>query len=57
MMKGDEEGKKYQSPETKERIYGYETRTLLTNNETYTHDNDNHVYIMVALEVKDKNEF
>ena len=57
MMKGDEEGKKYQGPETSERIYGYETRTLLTNNETYTHDNDNHVYIMVALEVKEKNEF
>ena len=57
MMKGDEQGKKYQAPDTKERIYGYETRTLLTNNETYTHENDNHVYIMVALEVKDKNEF
>ena len=57
MMKGDEAGKKLQGPETAERIYGYETRTLLTNNETYTHNNDEHVYIMVALEVKDKNEF
>ena len=57
MMKGDEEGKKLQDKDTAERVYGYETRTLLTNNETYTHNNDDHVYIMIALEVKDKNEF
>ena len=57
MMKGDEEGKKLQGKETEERIFGYETRTLLTNNETYTHNNNEHVYIMIALEVKDKNEF
>ena len=57
MMKGDEEGKKMQGPDTAERIYGYETRTLLTNNESYTHKNDEHVYIMIALEVKEKNEF
>ena len=57
MMKGDDEGKKLQGEATAERIYGYETRILLTNNETYTHNNDEHVYIMIALEVKDKNEF
>ena len=57
MMKGDDEGKKLQGENTAERIYGYETRILLTNNETYTHNNDEHVYIMIALEVKDKNEF
>jgi hypothetical protein len=57
MMKGDDEGKKLQDKDTAERIYGYETRILLTNNETYTHNNDEHVYIMIALEVKDKNEF
>ena len=56
-MKGDDEGKKLQCEDTAERIYGYETRILLTNNETYTHNNDEHVYIMIALEVKDKNEF
>ena len=55
MMKGDAEGKKIQDIE--ERVYGYETRTLLTNNETYKHDNNQHVYIMVALEVKDSNDY
>ena len=55
MMKNDEEGKKIQSIE--ERIYGYETRTLLTNNLTYLHNNDEHIYLMVAMEIKDKNDF
>ena len=55
MMNNDEEGKKIQ--ETEERLYGFETRTLLTNNETYKHNNDEHVYLMIALEIKDKNEF
>ena len=55
MMKNDEEGKKIQ--DIQERIYGYETRTLLTNNETYKHNNDEHVYLMIALEIKDKNDF
>ena len=55
MMKGDEEGKNIESIE--ERIYGYETRTLLTNNETYKHKNDEHVYLMIALEIKDNNDF
>ena len=55
MMNNDEEGKKIQ--ETEERLYGFETRTLLTNNDTYKHENDEHVYLMIALEIKDKNEF
>ena len=55
MMKNDEEGKKIQ--DIQERIYGYETRTLLTNNEVYKHSNDEHVYLMIALEIKDKNDF
>ena len=53
--KNDEEGKKIQ--DIQERIYGYETRTLLTNNEVYKHSNDEHVYLMIALEIKDKNDF
>ena len=55
MMKNDEEGKKIQDIE--ERLYGFETRTLLTNNETYKHNNNEHVYLMIALEIKDKNDF
>ena len=55
MMNNDEEGKTIQ--EIKERLYGFETRTLLTNNDTYKHKNDEHVYLMIALEIKDKNEF
>jgi hypothetical protein len=55
MMKGDEEGKKIEA--VTERIYGYETRVLLTNNELTHHVNDEHVYIMIAMEVKDKIDF
>ena len=55
MMKGDDEGDKIQQIE--ERLYGFETRTLLTNNEVYRHNNNEHIYLMVALEVKDKNDF
>ena len=55
MMNNDEEGKKIQ--DFKERLYGFETRTLLTNNEMYKHNNDEHIYLMIALEIKDSNEF
>ena len=55
MMNGDEEGKKIQ--EIEERLYGFETKILIENNETYTHNNDEHVYIMVALEVREQNEY
>ena len=55
MKNRDEEGKKIQDIE--ERLYGYETRTLIDNNTTYKHNNEEHVYIMVALEVKEKNEY
>ncbi len=55
MMNGDEEGKKIQ--EIEERLYGFETKILIENNETYTHNNDEHVYIMIALEVREQNEY
>jgi len=48
MMSGDEEGKKMQEKE--ERIYSEETRLLYEEKETYRHSNNNHVYLMIALQ-------
>ena len=48
MMSGDEEGKEMQKLE--ERIYSEETRLLYEEKETYRHNNDNHVYLMIAMQ-------
>ena len=46
MMSGDEKGKKMQ--ELEDRLYSDETRLLYNANETYRHDNDKHIYLMIA---------
>ena len=48
MMSGDEEGKEMQKIE--ERIYSEETRLLYEEKETYRHDNDKHIYLMIAMQ-------
>ena len=48
MMKGDEEGKEIQLSE--QQLYNEQTRLLHGANETYRHENDNHVYLMIALQ-------
>ena len=54
MMKGDNEGKKIQ--ELEERLYSDETRILYNENETYRHENDNHVYLYIALQYNNGSE-
>lgn len=41
-------GKEMQKLE--ERIYSEETRLLYEEKETYRHNNDNHVYLMIAMQ-------
>lgn len=48
MMKGTEKGKRIQ--ELEDRLYNEETRILYNEKEMYRHENDNHVYLMIALQ-------
>ena len=48
MMSGDKEGEEIQKKE--ERIYSEETRILYGEKITYRHDNDKHIYLMIAME-------
>ena len=48
MMKNTPEGQKMQEQE--ERLYSEETRILYNAKETYRHENDNHIYLMIALQ-------
>jgi hypothetical protein len=48
MMKGDEKGIEMQKLE--DRLYSDETRLLYEAKETFRHENDNHVYLMIALQ-------
>ena len=48
MMSGDEKGEKIKIIE--ERIYSEETRLLYEEKETYRHDNDKHIYLMIAMQ-------
>ena len=47
MMKNTEKGKKIQ--ELEERIYSEETRILYNEKETYRHENENHIYLMISF--------
>ena len=49
MMKKTPRGLKMQE-EVVERLYSEETRLLYNAKETYKHENDNHVYLMIALQ-------
>ena len=46
MMNNTEKGKKMQ--ELEEKLYSEETRILYNAKETYRHENDNHVYLMIT---------
>ena len=48
MMKGDEKGKEIEAIE--DRIYCDETRLLYEANETFKHEHNKHVYLMIALQ-------
>ena len=48
MMKKTPKGLKMQ--ELEERLYSEETRLLYNEKETYRHENDNHVYLMITLQ-------
>ena len=50
MMKGDDKGKRIQ--EIEDRLYNEETRILYNEKEMYRHENDNHVYLMIALQYR-----
>jgi hypothetical protein len=39
-----------------ERLYCEQTRILYEANETLRHENDNHVYLMIALQVEDDDD-
>ena len=54
MMRGDKEGEKIQALE--ERLYSDETRILYNEKETYRHENDKHVYLMIALQYNNGSE-
>ena len=54
MMRGEAEGKKIR--ELEERLYSYETRILYNEKETYRHENDKHVYLMIAMQYNNGNE-
>ena len=48
MMNNTAKGKKIQ--ELEERLYSEETRILYNDKTTYRHENDNHIYLMIALQ-------
>ena len=48
MMKHTPKGMEMQKLE--DRLYSDETRILYNATETYRHDNDNHVYLMIAMQ-------
>ena len=48
MMNKNAHGMKIQ--ELEERLYSEETRILYDEKETYRHDNDSHIYLMIALQ-------
>ncbi len=54
MMRGEAEGKKIR--ELEERLYSYETRILYNEKETYRHENDKHVYLMIAMQYNNGSE-
>ena len=48
MNNGDEVGKKIQ--EAEELLYNNDVRLLRNDTTTYKHDNNNHIYLMIALQ-------
>ena len=54
MNKGDEKGKKMQV--TKDLLYNQETRFFYEDKTTVNHDHNKHIYLMIVMEYKEKNE-
>ena len=54
MNKGDERGKKMQV--TKDLLYNQETRFFYEDKTTVNHDHNKHIYLMIVMEYKEKNE-